>query len=376
MIGEAGKLKSVEYDEALSTQFVDLIEKNQLTQEAVQRLFAEQESVNVIIRFREFKGIVFDNLTLPAMKLCNVTFEGCSFVETHWAADFEATRFIDGQAMSKANFSNSTFTRCSFSTSDMCSCDFSDTQFINSTLEDCIAIGSIFVNSKNRNLVIQGGSLDKADMDGASGLILDDVSVRDVNFPIRSNDPWSVLRRKYTGAAMTFHLLAVVVFFGSLAAKVMMWQIVNRTQSMWAEALTKTTERCFHLADEQPLLMGWCEHLSIQLEGLDPSSSQRFEQWATWQVLLALDKGWVWFVFAVAILIYNTARMYLTQKVSLLREEEERTHRIPRRAVYGHLSFLHLYVVRVLFAIAILSFLVNLAFMLLTPVFLPKLPIV
>ena len=63
---------------------------------------------------------------------------------------------------------------------------------------------------------------------------LDQTHIRNTRFHPRARDPWSVLRRNYTGPNMVFVLLFTFAIFFPVIAKATFWSAVSR----WQETVT------------------------------------------------------------------------------------------------------------------------------------------
>jgi hypothetical protein len=55
-------------------------------------------------------------------------------------------------------------------------------------------------------------NLSEAKLHEVSGMILDSTFIRNARFSPRATDPWSILRRSYTGPKLFFHILLFVAF--------------------------------------------------------------------------------------------------------------------------------------------------------------------
>ncbi len=78
---------------------------------------------------------------------------------------------------------------------------------------------------------------------------------------------------------------------------------------------------------------------------------------AVW-VLLGLHRGFLPVALAAIVVLYNTGRGFLTLRVSLLRDAEERSHTTPEWDEYKRLHKTHL-VARILFWVAVTAVVYN-----------------
>lgn len=149
--------------------------------------------------------------------------------------------------------------------------------------------------------------LSSAEVRDARGLRFDDNPIRDIRIEGNARDPWSVLRRSYTGPWFFAHLLLFVLFFAPYAGK--------------AVALTG-------VAEAQALIS---EQIAV-LEGEPVSVS--FRQTRAFYVLIGIEQGALAFVLGLFVVGYNGLRAVLTLRVSMLRDAEERSVISPRLVEY------------------------------------------
>ncbi len=188
---------------------------------------------------------------------------------------------------------------------------------------------------------LQKASMQHADLRGADlrntrGLVLDVTRVRDAHFSPLSDDPWSTLRRAYTGPRLLFNLLLLIAFFLPYVARTGYWVAINRTQAATAELIHEARGRAEELRPEYPKIADAVEGLADSVErnlpGPDNPDSRRSQ---VWRVVIGVDRGtWFW-VSAVLLLVYNALRAALTLLVAPMRDEEERSGVSPAYRVTG-----------------------------------------
>lgn len=91
--------------------------------------------------------------------------------------------------------------------------------------------GANFAHANLHGASLTYANLHDADLRGAYRFRLDGNFTRNVRLPYRSTDPWSVLRRTYTGPRMLFNMLFLVAFAIPYIGKVVFWLSINRAQS-------------------------------------------------------------------------------------------------------------------------------------------------
>jgi hypothetical protein len=259
------------------------------------------------------------------------------------------------------------------------------------------------------NAILTGTNLDEADIRLARGIRFDQTEIRGTRFTVQigwvgrlaagtwlrvsqqgrsdverapdavgpypskeTDDPWSALRRNYTGPAFARTLLALALFLlpNVLRAAGLVFfseaesQLVNAAATATRTLTTAVAAEAASTGGTLSETVFWVVDALEQIE-----QSPRYD---VWQVLLGVHKGdWQSIVLAIlfgVLLFYNLALRYpLTVAVSGLREAEERSGITPARSEYDHLYQLHR-VARVLWWVALASGLINLGRWLLSDV--------
>lgn len=181
-----------------------------------------------------------------------------------------------------------------------------------SHLEHANLFGASLEHADLRRAYLENATLLEADLSSAElrdarGLRFDDNPIRDIRIEGNARDPWSVLRRSYTGPWFFAHLLLLVIFFAPYAGKVV--------------ALTGVAEAYALVSELIPVLEG--EPISVS-----------FRLTRAFNVLIGIEQGCPAFVFALVVVGYNGLRAVLTLRVSMLRDAEERSVISPRLAEY------------------------------------------
>jgi hypothetical protein len=221
---------------------------------------------------------------------------------------------------------------------------------------------------------------DEADLRSVRGLILDSARVRNARFSPTASDPWSLLRRGYTGPRLLFNLLILLVFVTPYAAKTAGWIAVDRVEenvkgSM--EWIAKETSRLSSSSPEFQFAHSAAEYLLSRT----PSTAHGWSEYKIWELLIGVDRPAAFWIAAVVLIVYNLARSFLTLVVAPLRDEEERSGHAPAyemesiwqfRNAYGWMVWPH-YLVQTTFVFAVLAFLFHLQSWLTLSVLLPPL---
>lgn len=247
---------------------------------------------------------------------------------------------------------------------------------------------------KFHRAVLTDTRFENADLRSAEGLLLDSTFIRNARFSSHSKDRWSILRRNYTGPKLLFNLLLLVVFVIPYAARTMMWVGINRSQAALQTTTNRLEEAANDLRREGHPTSALLDNIVNEISKLQPCLRQDCKQSSVWKELLSVNNGASYWLLAVALLVFNLCRAFLTWVVGPLRDEEERSGYSPplgykanwlnekkklgnffkavrpRRDGYGWLIGLH-WVVSVLFFISIASFIWHGYNWLKAPVFLP-----
>ena len=252
-------------------------------------------------------------------------------------------------------------------------------------------------------------NLEGADLRSIRKLRLDSNVVRNARFSPLARDPWSKLRRAYTGPKMVFNLLFLVAFLVPYVLKTAGWVALNQVQGEMAIAFEKLEGVVEGLeAEPHPAarpMKAAIEALSGRLpddtrwalEGLSEAvaklesekhpaarparaaleaverrlpgeGKEGWSRYRVWQLVLGADRGMLQWLPATALLVYNVFRALLTWCVAGMRDEEERSGHCPRLRrdgrfgspfeAYGWLAWPHR-AVTVLLWFAILMFAYN-----------------
>jgi hypothetical protein len=247
---------------------------------------------------------------------------------------------------------------------------------------------------------------------------LDENNIRDCKFSAGVGDPWSVLRRSYTGPRFAFNLLFLVAFALPYIAQALFWVGVNRVEAFVLRPILSSISQASYVlsSSADPVVKAWsfkAEQLLNSLEPISqnvpalqesldrlsgsltslqtlldeaiqmakvstalrakkwgeqaaellqryPSLGQRFQQWSVWELLIGRNKGRV-YVFVVLILVgYNLGRGVLTYMVGLLREEEDRNHESPEAVKYALLFRLHQFL-SLVYVLSLISFVIGIS---------------
>ena len=173
-------------------------------------------------------------------------------------------------------------------------------------------------------------------------------SARGTRFASNASDPYSILRRKYTGPMLLFHLILVGIFFLPYLMKAGAWTTVERAQNLLIER---------------------------GIAGTTLAESERFAEHFVWWVVLGFGEGLSGLIMgAIAILFvaYNLVRVYVTRRMSLLRDAEERSGYLPEMKEYWGCFNWHRYFLVWVYWLALGSFLLHFGSWMIETVYVPR----
>lgn len=296
-------------------------------------------------------------------------------------ADLNRATLVDVRLL-RGSFNDANLADANFSGADLRDCIFHranlfKTCFARADLSRSDICEGKFYKTDLSKTKLSGANLMKADLRSISKLRLDETYIRDARFAPNCSDPWSVLRRSYTGTNFAFGFVALLAFVLPYMANASFWRGVNLAQEALVSNSTELSRRA------QPLTEGAQSGALPDLSNLTRCFSKTCEDWYIWQLLLGANQpNGRWFgVLAGLLVLYNILRFVLTKYVGPLREEEERSGYSPKYGhwfqslylypqTYGWLALLH-QINWWLMYVALLSFALHAAFWMSLKVYLP-----
>ena len=283
-------------------------------------------------------GSTFDNAKLDGANLENVGFHGGSFRGAS----------LVGATLSGANLTDAEFTGADLSKTtcgesyDHVSARFyrtglSYTNFDSADLRKAGMTGADLSNARMTNADLREADLSRArvagadfsgaDLRGVHGILFDNNSIEGTRLPSRGTDPWSVLLRTYTGTRFLIRMLLLVLFLLPLVAKTLLLVAVHEVEIRAATPLLSLSSEPDGSAPRIEAAPGGAPYEDAKVSSWVPTAN--LQRWPIWKVLLGLNEGAALALFTSSLILYNLMRALLTLRVFPLREELERTDRIP-----------------------------------------------
>lgn len=296
-----------------------------------------------------FNGANLHGATFGPAILGDTTFQNANLSHTNFeGACIESTKF-NGSNMTGANFRHSTIRDSQLDNANLESADFENTKLERVSLgvlptlktlrthcrqlekqinfraklyEKCKNFINLYINgstiAREYGTAARTTNLRNTDLRFTSGLIPNGQSARTARFAARAKDPYSIVRQKYTGPMLFFHLLFLVAFFTPYIIRAGAWTAFERIQT--SELVTQ-----------------------VELSGTIPVAPEMVEQNVFLSVLGFNSPSWGWAkgILASLFVLYNIGRAAMTWWLSQVRDAEERSGHLPEIREYWWCYTLH-----------------------------------
>lgn len=188
---------------------------------------------------------------------------------------------------------------------------------------------------------VEAANFEAAEVFDTRGLRLNSTYIRNARFSPAASDPWSVLRRKYTGVMFALNLLLTTVFLIPHFADALMWRAVAQTQQIAVDVkhtVEEITEEAVRNGNNAASVV---RQARLKLQLRECITATHCIEWPLWKILLGIHRGRSYWMLAVVLLLYNASRAILTVNVGLLRDQEERSGYSPAWRNYWWLHWIH-----------------------------------
>lgn len=195
---------------------------------------------------------------------------------------------FEGSTLKKANFVGAKLQHSNFVLSDV-----SHSNFSFASLK-----GANFTQANLSKARLRLADMSDACLLQAHGYVFDINRVSGLRLSYNAKDPWSTLRRTYTGSRMAFNLVFLSLFALPHVGRLAFWTAVNEYQTQGEAVAIHKSSLC---------MAANCIEVPV------------------WKLLLGIDKGYFYAGVFLLLSIYNLLRASLTYKVSLLKDEEDQS---------------------------------------------------
>lgn len=244
----------------------------------------------------------------------------------------------------------------------------------NARLANAYCRNTNFFNANFTGAKLGNANLDGADVRDAKGIVFDSNHVAQIRIEGNAPDPWSVLRRNYTGPNFFFHLLFLMAFFLPFFSKAIVLTGISETMYLIDKKGQPASSRIADSTDyqtpphstvdkvtinlesnlesfprSQEIVETQHKQLSSKIDALTPISTyfSQLQQWWNDQYMNRKTAAWTlvgygnnnfgtftFFLVTLMMIFYNIVRLILTKEISFLRDAEERSKITPSRKEY------------------------------------------
>lgn len=273
------------------------------------------------LRRANLSGCNLKGALLSEAKLEGAKLDSCDLRNSSLAAANLKEVDLSHSDLSYANLVQSDFTGCIMLEVILSNADLQGTRFDNAILVSAQIVNTVFVGTSFKNAILhsanlrgaqfircdcQGAELWKANMDGcdvagAKGLVFDSTMIIGIKVARTKPDPWTELKRSYTGTKLYTNLLLLASFLMPYIASLVIWVAIATAQNMAIWKILSVTAL----------------------------PQKELVKVPVYELVLRLDKSGWYFVLAIILVGYNTLRAVLTFQVSRFRDYEEDTGASP-----------------------------------------------
>lgn len=236
---------------------------------------------------RHLEGMLFDDEDLSWLSLVNTRLDGSRF----------SGCILRSVYMPECYLNDVYISHC-----DMSEIDLSWSELNGARITECDLSGANLADTLMNGTSISHVDMTGADLRRSEGGRCDEWLVRDLRIEADAPDPWSVLRRTYTGPWFFIHAAFLAVFAAPYVIRACTLTMVADT---WQA-----------------------------VEDLTGSTLSSVATVPAWHVLIGLDQGWPTVAIGCVLVAYNILRGYLTLRVGMLRDAEERSGVSPALSDY------------------------------------------
>ena len=201
---------------------------------------------------------------------------------------------------------------------DLSGADFGSANLSGANLSVANLSGAHLSSANLSGAELRWANLDNADLRGNPSFKLDNNSIRQTRFSPNSKDPYSVLRRNYTGVKFALILIFTVLAVLPFASKAITWSLLGAVQ-----------ERI------------------IDSEVLSEANVSRLQSSTREVSVIGVVSGWTeenrWLAISISFLVvlYNGIRGWVTFNMAGIRDAEERSQHAPALDEYWKYYVVH-----------------------------------
>jgi uncharacterized protein YjbI with pentapeptide repeats len=295
-----------------------------------------------IVTKSQFAGAELFYADFTDARLLHANFEGarCRSAKFKGAANLFKAKMMRVE-LNKADLTGADLTQADLTRADLTQADLTSATLKDTHFAEAITKRTIFTHALIENV---------------HDLRFDSSLTRGAVYPTRPHDPWSLLRRNYTGSHLLFHLLFLIATLLPYVARTAGWLLVNRGQTAIAEQQKKLqqfideqkqkpeTERGVRIGSTG-ITVSVDEKTLQHFATIQPCLGAKCQETQVWKILLGLDKPFPFWLLPLCSGLWGIMRGVLILELTPLGDLEDRTGFSPAwEGKYGYrwLYYLHL----------------------------------
>ncbi|HRQ73569.1 MAG TPA: pentapeptide repeat-containing protein [Phycisphaerales bacterium] len=268
----------------------------------------------------QLQNVRLDNAKLEGAKARRAQMYSATMTDAIVWADLEGADLSEAH-LQRANLDGGRLTNCILSNADLTNAKLSGAHLNGAYLDGACLRNATLTRAKLNMAYLRHANLDGADVRGASGLLLDENQEDRLLIEPAAKDPWSVLRRTYTGPRFFVHLLMLIAFLLPFAACTIHLSALSDAHRAIQSAIANASD-----------LNG--SSMQIQMNSILAGFEASHRPVHAILVLVGWTDGWLYCLLTITLVAYNVMRYYLTRRVSDLRDAEERARISPALIEY------------------------------------------
>jgi hypothetical protein len=178
---------------------------------------------------------------------------------------------------------------------------------------------------------VQFAEFENCDLRDARRLRFDDNLLLHSTLSPYIREPWSRLRRSYTGPKMAFNLIFLATFFTPLLLSSFLWLELNHAERIVGAAIDAVRASLVNSLSESGAAGELIRSVVRRLDEFKLCQSSSCTKYHIWELLIGVQRHGLFWLFSALLIAYNAGRLVLTLFVSPLRAEEDRSSHTPPR---------------------------------------------
>ncbi len=296
---------------------------------------------------------------------------------------------LHGAILTRADLTTATLNGANLTAANLSGANLTNASLVAAHLVDATLSGANLSGAKLLATNLTGASLCSTNLEDADFTIdenepnwwhrlyrrptwwLDSCRVHKTRFHARARDPWSVLRRTYTGPRFILTLFLLLAFIAPRIGKAMFWKGVEKAETRLERTISTLSDELDNHSEDHPESAALVKRIIVPLEEYGDFESDNWERHKIGGLVLDFHQSWWAMALALVLVAFNLARAMVMWFVAPMRDAEERSQVTPAKDDYEKWFWVHRLVVTPLFVVSVCAFLWSMFDLLFTTVYLP-----